>query len=264
MRKSAIAVVLVSASLLWSGTQALAMPATREKVYFAFIKSRVNAHHGIALKYSAAGLPRGSALYLQRQAGTAHAWQQVRRLRGLSGRVIAPGVPLGQYAYRVEAKRGRRSLKASRVRKLYSYGSVSIGTLCSNSKVVDNAGNGCPYSGSTQVGSHIFQYKILVNNNGSSVYPNFYQLIQFPATTCRSISITFGMPADSSQSGDTAYIETVEQTKDPAVASAGFGSLATFRAQLDGHPWFLENAATSTNDGIAINATASCYTRSGY
>jgi hypothetical protein len=58
--------------------------------------------------------------------------------------------------------------------------------------------------------------------------------------------------------------ETVEQTLDPTVASAGFGSLRTFRARLDGHPWFLENAATSTSDGIAINATASCYPRSGY
>ncbi|MGH3398801.1 MAG: hypothetical protein ACRDPO_29360, partial [Streptosporangiaceae bacterium] len=114
------------------------------------------------------------------------------------------------------------------------------------------------------VGSHVFQYKILVNNNGSSIYPTFNNLIDFPATTCRTISFTFGMPQDSSQSGDTAYIETIEQTKDPQVGSVGFGALRTFHAALDGHPWFLENAASNGNDGIAISATASCYTVSGY
>lgn len=229
-----------------------------------FAKSRVDAKQAIAVRYSSKELPKDSALYLQRQFGTARVWKNVKKLKGTSGAESVPGVPQGQYAFRILARHDGRPVVASATKKLYSYGTVSIGVLCNNPNVIDNAGNGCPYSGSTQVGSNIFQYKILVEDNSGSVYPTFWNLIDFPATTCRSITFRFGMPQNSSQSGDTAYIETVEQTLDPQVRSVGYGGLRTFRAALDGHPWFLENSATNGNDGIAINATASCYTVSGY
>jgi hypothetical protein len=110
---------------------------------------------------------------------------------------------------------------------------------------------------------NVFQYDAFISSNDSSIYPVYWNLIDFPATNCRSIDISFGMPTDGSQAGDTAYLETVEQTLEPQSASTVYGVLGTLNATLDGRPWFLENAATRSADEIAINGTASCYTPTG-
>jgi hypothetical protein len=252
-------------AIIGTGSAATAASAAaRPSVTFTFAKNRVITHQAVTVTYSSRRLPRGSGLYLQRQFGSARVWKNVSKLHGTSGTQKIAGVPQGRYSFRVRARRDGRTLAVSPTRRLYSYGPVSIAVLCNNPKVNINTDNGCPDSGSTQVGNHVFPYKVLVSDNDSSVYPTFFNLIDFPATTCRSITFTFGMPQDASQSGDTGYIEAVEQTLDPQVGHVGFGALRTFRVALDGHPWFLENSASSGADGIAINATASCYTVSGY
>ena len=256
----ALCLAMTGVSCLAAAASALAKPA----VSFAFASNKVSADHPVSVSYSSSGLPAGSSLYLQRQEGTARAWKDVEKLKGTAGTETAPGVPAGKYVYRIQARQSMKVVAVSASKVLYSYGRVSLATLCNNPGVIINAGNGCPYNGSAQIGDHVFPYVILVTSNEGSVYPNFYNLIDFPATTCRSIAFSFGMPANGSQSGDTAYLETIEQTRDPQVASAGFGVLKTLHAKLDGHPWFLENSASNGADEIAINGTASCYTLSGY
>ena len=144
------------------------------------------------------------------------------------------------------------------------YASVSVATLCSNGGVKSDAVNGCPYVGTSQIGDSVFEHAILIEDNDESVLPSYWNLIDFPATTCRSIRLAFGMPTDGSQPGDTASVRVTAQTLAPQSAAVGYGQVAELDATLDGHPWSLENAATSTADKIAINGVASCSTSSGY
>jgi hypothetical protein len=144
------------------------------------------------------------------------------------------------------------------------YAPVSLATLCSNQNVELHAVNGCPYLGTSQIGFDAFARAILIEDNDESVLPTYWNLIDFPATSCSSIALTFGMPTDGSQPGDTASIQVTAQALSPQSARVGYGQVAKLEATLDGHPWSLENAATSTDDKIAINGVASCSTTSGY
>lgn len=141
---------------------------------------------------------------------------------------------------------------------------MPLSTLCANHEVQLHAVNGCPYLGTSQIGFDAFERAILIEDNNESVLPTYWNLIDFPATSCSSINLTFGMPTDGSQPGDTASIQVTAQTLAPQSATVGYGQTAKLEATLDGHPWSLENAATSTDDKIAINGVASCSTPSGY
>lgn len=139
---------------------------------------------------------------------------------------------------------------------------VSLGTLCAGDDSVYTR-NGCPYNGATTIGDSTFNYSILINSNGDSVTPSYWDLIDFPATTCSSIKLTFGMPDNGSKPGDTASIEVVTETQAAQVASVSYGNTATLTATLDGGPWSLENSASNADDEIAINGTAACTSASG-
>jgi hypothetical protein len=141
---------------------------------------------------------------------------------------------------------------------------VSLGTLCQNNGVSIDAVNGCPYIGSSMIGAASFDYAILIENNNDSVSPTYWDLIDFPATSCRSITLTFGMPTDGSEPGDTASIEVITQSQAPQAASVSYGNIATLTATLDGGRWSLENSATNADDEIAVNGTASCTSATGY
>lgn len=142
--------------------------------------------------------------------------------------------------------------------------SVSLGTLCEHQGVELHAVNGCPYPGTSQIGFDAFERTILIEDNDDSVLPSYWNLIDFPATSCSSISLTFAMPTEASQPGDTASIQVTAQPLAPQSASVGYGQIGKLEATLDGHPWSLENAATNADDKIAINGVASCSTASGY
>ena len=142
--------------------------------------------------------------------------------------------------------------------------SVSLATLCEHEGVERHAVNGCPYPGTSQIGFDAFERTILIEDNDESVLPKYWNLIDFPATSCNSISLTFAMPTEASQPGDTASIQVTAQPLAPQSASIGYGQIGKLEVTLDGHAWSLENAATSTADKIAINGVASCSTPTGY
>ena len=88
-------------------------------------------------------------------------------------------------------------------------GPFQLGTLCENSNVNIDAMNGCPYNDSTAIGGKPFAYTILIeNNDDSDSIGDWWDLIDFPATTCQSISLTFGLPDAGAESGDTASIRS--------------------------------------------------------
>ncbi len=141
--------------------------------------------------------------------------------------------------------------------------SVPLSALCSNSGVQLHAVNGCPYNGSTLVGSTTFAYTLLIEDNDESVSPRYWNLIEFPASTCSSIKLSFGMPTTGSAPGDTASIQVAGGTS-PTSTSAPYGLVASLSATLNGQPWTLQNSATSSDDQIAVNGDATCSTATGY
>jgi hypothetical protein len=126
-----------------------------------------------------------------------------------------------------------------------------------------NAQNGCPYKGETKIGMTNFHYLILIVNNNQSVHPAYWDLINFPRTSCQSVQLSFGMPTSGSKPKDTAWIKV--KTKDSVQSlSVKYGQVATLTATIYGDAWSLENSATNANDQIAINGIGSCSTSSGY
>jgi hypothetical protein len=142
--------------------------------------------------------------------------------------------------------------------------SVPLATLCENHEVQSHAVNGCPYPGTSEVRFDGFERTILIEDNDESVLPTYWNLFDFPATSCSSIALTFAMPTEDSQPGDQASIQITAPPLAPQSATIGYGQIGKLEATLDGHPWSLENAATNTDDKIAINGVASCSTPSGY
>jgi hypothetical protein len=147
---------------------------------------------------------------------------------------------------------------------LPAYGPVPLSKLCENHEVQSHAVNGCPYRGTSQIGFDAFERTILIEDNDESVLPKYWNLFDFPATSCSSITLTFAMPTEDSQPGDTASVQVTAQTLPPQSATVGYGQIGKLEATLDGHPWSLENAASNTDDKIAINGVASCSTATGY
>jgi hypothetical protein len=147
---------------------------------------------------------------------------------------------------------------------LPAYGPVPLSKLCENHEVQSHAVNGCPDSGTSQIGFDAFERVILIEDNDESVLPKYWNLFDFPATSCSSIILTFAMPTEDSQPGDTASIQVTAQPLPPQSATIGYGQLGQLEATLDGHPWSLENSASNTDDKIAINGVASCSTPSGH
>ena len=140
---------------------------------------------------------------------------------------------------------------------------VSIGTLCHHKNVQINAQNGCPYKGETKIGGAAFHYLILIEDNDASVYPAYWDLINFPRTTCQSVQLSFGMPASGSKPKDTAWIKVVTKAGAQSLR-VKYGQVATLTATLYGDAWSLKNSATNPNDQIAISGIGSCGTSSGY
>lgn len=140
---------------------------------------------------------------------------------------------------------------------------VSLATLCANAGVTNAAQNGCPYDGTTTVGTRPLPYEALVVNNNQSLSPSFWDLINFPSTTCSVVHITFGIPSGGGSPGDVAYLQ-VAQGSTHMTSQASYGHLGTLSVPLSNEQWSLNNSATSTNDEIAINLSATCATPSGF
>lgn len=139
---------------------------------------------------------------------------------------------------------------------------VDLNTLCQDPGAENSSVNGCPYDGVAEVGSESFSYAAYVDDNDSSVYPTYWDLLDFPAGTCRSVQVTFGIPESGGEPGDSVYLQ-VSDGAGTYVGTAEYGKLATFTAPLNGKAWSVSNSATNADDEIAINLVATCSTANG-
>ena len=212
-----------------------------------------------------------SSSYTSADSSTGDYWVTIEDENATGTISTSPPAGLGTQAVQVKgwslhAPAGQSSLTATNfavIPQSIAPNQVSLGTLCHHKNVQINAQNGCPYKGEAKIGATKFPYLILIENNNQSVYPAYWDLINFPRTSCQSVRLSFGMPASGSKPKDTAWIKVV--TKDGVQSlSVKYGQVTTLTATTYGDAWSLKNSATSAIDQIAITGTGSCATSSGY
>ena len=241
-------------------------PPNAPQVSWSFSAGHTSAGKAVGLSYQVGPVfVPGEELTLQRQFGTAQTWATFANvsLTQASGTWETPGEPLGSYGYRVRLLLNGGVLDQSPVQYLHTYGPVGLQPLCSAPGASNNSMNGCPAAGTAPLGFGHFKYAAHVSNNHDSVYPAFWDLLNFPATSCSSVTLSFAMPTGGSVEGDTAYLRVTQHGAKALTASVPYGAPSTLTAPLDGAPWQVGNSATSQDDQIVINATAICYTANG-
>jgi hypothetical protein len=255
MRKLAFAAAALGVfslvSFAASAAQAAVPASTHPTATFTFKHSKVDRNVKPVLTYSTSHLPTRSVIYLQRQFGTAHVWENVEKLKAAKGTTTAPGVPMGKYGYRIRVLHKGKAIAYSHIRYLYSYAKVQISALCA-----DYYGGSCG-SQTVQIGQTIFTY---VMDNCCSTYPSYQTDLQFNTTSCDALTVTFA--TQDTSSGARAYVEVIQSRSDPQYGSTPIATIGTFHAKLDGGPFYLESSETNGDD-VYENGSASCYTPSG-
>jgi hypothetical protein len=236
-----------------AGTSDSESAAAHPSMTFYFKNQRVNQHSRPTVIYSTGHLPAHSVIYLQRQFGSAHVWENVEHLKLRSGTVTAPGVEMGKYDYRVRVTARGTVVVTSRTRALYSYGRVALNAFCNESEV-----GYCGSPATVQIGQVVFTY-VLANYVPNS-YPTYSDVLEFNATTCDGITVQYA--TTDTTSGDYAYFEVVQARSDPQYGQTPVATVGTFYAALDGGPFYLEDSET-TGSAVYSNGYATCYTQSG-
>lgn len=256
----AVAVVLLQAlSIVASDGATLSKPT----VHWNLTSTQIDAGTRVGATIRYARLSAGSRILVERRYGTANQLGLVAKYAasGSGTRIVTlPSVALGSYMYRVEATtlKGKVVLKTP-FRRLLSYGNVPLSSLC-KAPGATVGGDGCQ-GGNVQVGSNLFVYAIAGNADHFEP-PQFGTIVNFPATTCRTLDLTFTLDSNGSQPGETADIQIIQVTTAPEVASTTQGTAGTLTATLDGGPFYIQNSATS-GDNVFYNGTASCWSDSG-
>lgn len=179
-------------------------------------------------------MPVGSQVELAAETGSSTVQHVVRRYRarGQGSRVITlSGVPMGSYRYRVIATYSNgKFMTGSSWQRLYSYGIVSLNALCWAQGAVIG-GDGCQ-GGAVQVGSNLFAFGIEGNVDFNKP-PIYGTIINFPATSCRSLSLQIAIDSTNSQPSDTALVQVIDGTLAPQFVTVVQGAVTTFNVTLD-------------------------------
>lgn len=236
--------------------------STRPTAAFRFVTNSVTAGTSATITYATRNLPRRATVVLQRQFGTRHVWRRVRYLRR-SGTASVPAVPMGLYYYRIHVTKHRRVVANSRARRLFSYGQINLSNMCNDDTV---STYGCNFDATVQVGSTLFPY--LFYDGFASTAPGYDEILSTATSSCRSISVQWGLDNDTAGPGDAATLQIVRSDADPQSGTANYGSIGTLDAQLDGGAWAIDVSVAPSPSGnfnaVAVNdAALSCYTSSG-
>lgn len=157
VRAALVSLAAVAALLTFAvpGT-AQAAQAGKPSVEFRFSHREVAAGTKPRLTYFASDIPSGSKLYLQRQFGPSHVWENVERLRSEMGTVTAPADPAGHYHYRVRVSDGRHAVAISAHRRL-----TAVATSGQTGAPAPSTHSGCSYcSALFGIGSYLLPYII--------------------------------------------------------------------------------------------------------
>lgn len=223
----------------------------------------VTAGQGFSFPYTTSGIPRGGRIYIQRQEGTAHVWRNVVSLPiAHRGTGAAAALSMGRFKFRVVIFVSGRMVSSTSAIVVSSYGTIPLGELLPSDAAIAGP------QGSVLVGSNTFNFI-----DGTS-FDDTEELLSSNATSCRSLSIDIGAPANTPANiaafpgaNDWTWTATVyQQTADPVSATVGPGQTATLNANIvPGQSWDLSATFAGTNpnatspDGVLINGTASCY-----
>lgn len=226
--------------------------ARRPAVEVSIVNSRVNVREAVELSYGSMAVGHAT-LYLQTQVGTAHVWKTIEPLSGTRGTVTVTGRLMGIYQYRLVAKYHGRTVAASPVQRLYSYGPVSLSTVC--------RALGAPCSpGLLTIGDTILEYEEGPNAPGAT-YPIFEEGIKAGDTTCRSGAFQFALYRFGQ--GGRAFMKLIQARSEPQESStAAATEIGTLDATFDGGAWNLTVSST-TGSNVVMRGTLSCYTPTG-
>ena len=257
--------VLASGGILLAPTvnHASAAGLPKGEVKWTLANTQVTAGSPISAKLQYVRMPVGSKVEIAVETGSSATPHILRRYpaRGQGSRMITlSGVPMGIYKYRVIATYSDgKFMTGSSWQRLYSYGTISLNALCRAQGAVIG-GDGCQ-GGAIQVGLNLFAFAI-AGNMDLNKPPLYGTIINFPATSCRSLSLEIALDSTNSQPGDTALVQVIEGTLAPQFATVVQGTVTTFNVTLNGGPFFVQNASTE-NDYIFYGGTGSCWSSSG-
>ncbi len=191
-----------------------------------------NAGATITFSWRAPHLTHNDHLVVQRREGTARFWRTLVKLPlGSSGSGLIPGLPLGVYELRIAVLGAHRQVLAEQVSKLNVFGDVPFSTLfgpnLDNSAVVGGNGNTGPGTASTP--TQTFQY--VFGGVGGLDNPE----VKITNNHCQSVHFEF-LPtitnSTGAYAGDSGSMTVVQESLDPASATAGFNSVSSLETRL--------------------------------
>ena len=210
------------------------------------VTTQVDVGSAPSFTYTAQDVGSGESVVLQRTAG--QTYENVATLSGASGPETAPALgAMGKYLYRVAIENKNGAVVSSSA-------AVTVGAYANVTLLPFNNGNG-----TVEVGNRLFSY---ADNVSTGQYPQYQQNQAWTSSTCRSITVQFTEGDGQQQDSGTVYVEFVQQSTDPAYASASEGTIKSITVPLDGGPLFI-NTSSTNGDAVDFTATGSCYTPSG-
>jgi hypothetical protein len=197
-----------------------------------------SADEGAAITFSWTGhhLGRGHRLVIQKPEGTAHTWRNVMKLPTNSGSAELPGLPLGEYRYRIADLSGHRVL-AQQAAGVAVFGQVPFSTLFSG----ENLNEVATYPGFT------FPYVTYQNE----LSPND-TIFQVEKNHCESVHVAF-VPS-ATESGGSLVL--VQESRESITASAANNAIGSLDAHLTpGQSWAVNSGSY---ENIHLNGYAIC------
>ena len=213
----------------------------RPEVSFKFAASHIDAGTGPTISYTAAGVPRGGKVLVQRSYG--RKLKTVKSVPAGTGTITLPAVGQGKYTYRLAITDSSGETVASSEHKLYAYADVTLATFLEDS------------TSTVQIGDHVFRYVISSRNDRD-------EIIKVNGSSCDQFTMDVG--ADTSYYDDTnpTTISVIQERADVQSFNVSPNSTSQATIGLAKGAWQV-NAAGDGEYYIYLNGTLSCYTPSG-
>jgi hypothetical protein len=233
--------------------------ASTNSITWSFTPASIEQKTDATLAMCAHAVGAGSKYVIEEQEGTGNSWRPIA-LGPIEGhectkRELYEGTH-GRYDFRVQQRRDGTIRFQSPSQTLTVYGPVSLLILCDAVE---------PYPCSTktqQIGGTVFTYVLSDTLQGGGE-ANYYTLLRFVPTSCRSISFQFGVNQNEATQAGPASLGIVQGRTAEQSASGAANAISSLKASLDGTAWYLDVWADYEGTGIWVNGSADCWTSNG-
>jgi hypothetical protein len=234
------------------GAAPSALAAQKPSVGLALARE-VDASTPIAYEFTSNHVRSTEKLVLQREVGSAHVYRTVRTLPHVhSGSGSAPGLPLGEYRFRIavldKPRKGHRKVLASRRARVSVFGTVSLAHL------LDNPSGGT-YTSPTRT------FPWVLRAHAFSVTGDTALTVSATRNHCRAIHFDFIPENNDYNQGDSSTLTVVQQSADPVSATAHTDELGALDVGLrPGESWSLKASLATghSSTDIDVNGSAVC------